>query len=212
MAFEFHHLDKWAYANLDLIEESLESNKKAVILVSGASSSGKSFSAEFLMELLKKNGHRAYTISLDQYNVGLSAIIPEKVNKNYYGGFFPNLKEIESRIKKVIYDIPFDKKYAPESLKLIKKEIIDLVDKDELDIFLSHLNEEWQVLNFDEPTVYNLKEAASDIKALLNEETIDKKLYSKVVSERVDSNEKINGLDYDVILVEGIYALEPTLY
>ena len=57
MSFEYHHLDKFGYANLDLCEELLESEKKAIVLISGASSSGKSFSAEYLRELLERNGH-----------------------------------------------------------------------------------------------------------------------------------------------------------
>ncbi len=37
MSFQYHHLDKWLLANSDLIEEALENNKKAVVLISGAS-------------------------------------------------------------------------------------------------------------------------------------------------------------------------------
>ena len=60
MSFEYHHLDKFGYANLDLCEELLESEKKAIVLISGASSSGKSFSAEYLRELLERNGHHGH--------------------------------------------------------------------------------------------------------------------------------------------------------
>lgn len=211
MAFQFHHLDKWAFANLDLIEEALEKRKKAVVLVSGASSSGKSYSVEFLKDLLVKCGHSAYILSLDQYNVGLSSIIPEKVNVNYYDGKLKNLPLIEERIKKIIYDVPFDEKYTKPVLDRIAVEIKDIFADGDLDKFLELLNKEWLVLNFDEPTVYNLKEAANDVRDLLSGKKIKKKLYSKVVSERVESDEYIDGNDYEVILVEGIYALHHTL-
>ena len=51
MAFEYHHLDKWSYANLDLIEELLETSQKAIVLIAGASSSGKSYAARALENL-----------------------------------------------------------------------------------------------------------------------------------------------------------------
>ena len=211
MSLEYHHLDKWAFANLDLVEEALESNKKPAVLISGASSSGKSYSAAFLEKFLAKNGHRAITISLDQYNVGLSHIIPNKVRDNYFDGHIEHLSEIEEIIKKIIYDVPFDKKYDQNVLKDIRKAVESYFSKEDLDKFINALYAEWKVLNFDEPTVYDLKEAAEDVKILLSGGSIQTKKYSKVVSERVPSDETVSGNDYDVILIEGIYALDPTL-
>lgn len=210
--FTFHHIDKWGFANLDLIEEVLEHNSKAVVLLAGASSSGKSYLASYLVNLLKNNGHKALIISLDQYNHGLSGIIPNKVNTNYFHGQLSHLSEIKAAIKNVISDISFEKKYDEESLELIKPKIAPFFSNyADLDVFLKALNAEWKVLNFDEPSVYNMKEAALDIKALLQDETIVLKKYSKVVSERIESDEKISGSDYDVILVEGIYALDSVM-
>ncbi len=210
--FTFHHIDKWGFANLDLIEEVLEHQSKAVVLLVGASSSGKSYLASYLVDLLKSYGHHALIISLDQYNHGLSGIITNKVNINYFQGKLKQLSEIKKAIKDVIYNIPFEKKYDQEALDLIRPKIVQFFsDKKDLDLFLSALNSEWKVLNFDEPSVYNMKEAAVDIKALLNNETITSKKYSKVVSERVESDEKVCGSDYDVILVEGIYALDSVM-
>lgn len=211
MSLEYHHLDKWAFANLDLVEEALESNKKPAVLISGASSSGKSYSAAFLEKFLAKNGHRAITISLDQYNVGLSHIIPNKVRDNYFDGHIEHLSEIEEIIKKIIYDVPFDKKYDQNVLKDIRKAVESYFSKEDLDKFINALYAEWKVLNFDEPTVYDLQEAAEDVKILLSGGSIQTKKYSKVVSERVPSDETVSGNDYDVILIEGIYALDPTL-
>ncbi len=211
MPFEYHHMDKWAFANLDLVEEVIESGKKPAILISGASSSGKSFSAEFLEKLLNKNGYHAVTISLDQYNVGLSHIIPNKVEQHYFGGHIEKLDEIEDIIKGIIYDVSFDRKYDRDVLVRIREALTSFFSEDALDTFIEGLYQEWKVLNFDEPTVYNLKEAAEDVRILLSGGKICAKKYSKVVSERVASDQIIDGNDYDVILVEGIYALDPTL-
>jgi uridine kinase/adenylate cyclase class IV len=211
MSFEFHHMDKWAFANLDLIEEILETKKKAVVLIAGASSSGKSFAAEFLTQVLLKNGHKAVTISLDQYNYGLSGIIPNKVNANYYDGKLPNLLPIERKIKDVIYDVSFEEKYSDAVLPAIQKAIHGLLPKEKTDAFLKHLQEEWKVVNFDEPTVYNLKEAADDVRLLYSDRVIREKRYSKVVSERIPNDTTLSGKGYDVVIVEGIYGLNSVL-
>lgn len=208
MCFEYHHMDKWAFANLDLIEESLEKQKKAVVLISGASSSGKSYAAKYLAALLESNNHRAVTISLDKYNFGLSGIIPNKVNLNEFHGKLEHIEEISKRIKNVIIDVPFESKFDRPVLPKIQKAVEDLVPEAEMNRFLDALYQEWKVLNFDEPTVYNLKEAAIDVKRLLHDENLLEKDYSKVISERVESNHLLDGSQYDVILIEGIYALD----
>ena len=207
MAISFHHFDKWCFANIDLAEEVLETQNKAVIVIAGASSSGKSFSAEALKRTLNVHGHRATIISLDQYNFGLSGIIPNKVNLNLFDGSLPNRKEIRNRIKKIIYDVPFDEKYRPEQIDKIRESIKDLVDPSILEKFLKGLYDEWKVLNFDEPTVYDLASAADDVKELYRDGCIAEKKYSKVISEQIPSDSVIDGKQYDVILVEGIYAL-----
>ncbi len=212
MAKELHHLDKWGYANLDLGEEILESGqKKALILISGASSSGKSYGAIYLHEMLTKFGHRSCIISLDQYNVGLSHIIPNKVNSNYFNSSLLNINEICATIKPIIENVPFSSKYSQEQIDKIKPAISSFLKNDQLDLFLEGLKKEWAKLNFDEPSVYDLLEASKDIKALLKEKTIEEKQYSKVISERIASNSFINGKDYSFIIVEGIYALNSLL-
>lgn len=211
MSIELHHLDKWAYANLDLVEEELEKNDKAVILIAGASSSGKSYAAKTLKEILQKNSHKTCIISLDQYNVGLSGIIPNKVNLNYFQNSISNIKEISKKIKEIIYDVPFDSKYKPEIIARIRESIHDMLPQDDLEKFLTGLAQEWEHLNFDEPTVYDMKEAAQDIKLLLMGKRIHTKHYSKLVSERIPSTGHLSGKDYQVIIVEGIYALDRTL-
>lgn len=208
MSFECHHLDKWVFANLDLCEEQLELGKhKALVLISGASSSGKSFAAQYLAEILKNSQHKLITISLDMYNFGLSGIIPNKVNKNYFDGKLPKMEEIRNIIKDIIYDIPFEKKYDRTSLNKIKKALNQYMSGSDLTKFIKGLSEEWAKLNFDEPSVYDLEEAAKDIHLLFENKTIKEKKYSKIVSERVDSKHRIDGSDCDIIVVEGIYSL-----
>ena len=209
MKYTCHHTDKWIFANMDLAEEQLEKRPKALIIIAGASSSGKSFLANSLKKSFEGKGKRCLTFSLDQYNFGLSGIIPNKVNLNYFHSSLEKMPQIRERIKNVIINIPFDKKYDLDVLPKIKDAIKDLLPEDKLDIFLTGLNEEWKKLNFDEPTVYNLPEAAEDIKLLFENKSIYSKNYSKITSERMPSDTLWEGKNYDVIIVEGIYALNP---
>lgn len=211
MAKELHHIDKWGFANVDFGEEILEKNQKALILIAGASSSGKSYGAVFLKQMLEKMGHKACIISLDQYNGGLSRIIPNKVNLNYFDSSIKDMGRIYSKIKPIIENVDFSSKYDETRLSLIKDALKDEFNELDLDKFITGLGIEWSKLNFDEPSVYDLKEASRDIKDLLKGKTIEEKLYSKVVSERIESNSIINGNECSFIIVEGIYALNDEL-
>lgn len=207
MLYKCHHIEKWTNANIDLVEEVLEKHQKAVIIIAGASSSGKSYSARILEQGLNYSGHKSVVISLDSYNVGLSGIIPNKVNVNYFDGKLPNMKEIINAIKSIIYNVDFDKKYSSSVLPKIRKAIQGYLSKQNLDKFMDALPKEWALLNFDEPTVYDMNEASMDVKELLKGNKIELKQYSKVVSERVETSTYLDGNDYDVLIVEGIYAL-----
>lgn len=209
MKYTCHHTDKWVFANIDLAEEQLEKRPKALIIIAGASSSGKSFLAASLKKSFERQGKRCLTFSLDQYNYGLSGIIPNKVNLNYFHSSLENMPEIRKRIKDTIINVPFDKKYDWDVLPKIKEEIRDLLPEDKLEVFINALHDEWKKLNFDEPTVYNLPEAAEDIKLLFDNQAIYSKNYSKITSERMPSDIIWDGKNYDVIIVEGIYALNP---
>lgn len=207
MSFTYHHLDKWAYCNIDLVDEILETHPKALVLLSGASSSGKSYSAEILFQMLKRTSHHPLILSLDQYNVGLSKIIPRKANQHAFSGKIVNIDKLCDAIKPIVMKRDFASKYDEEGLEQICPIIRQFLNTDDANRFLVACNEEWKKLNFDEPSVYDLKEASEDIQKLFRNEKTEEKKYSKVVSERIPSGNLLNGADYDVILIEGIYAL-----
>ncbi|MCR4698036.1 MAG: hypothetical protein K5762_01585 [Bacilli bacterium] len=211
MSYFVHHPDKWVSANIDLIEECLEKHDKTVVIIAGASSSGKSYCSSLLAQFLKAKGHHPLSISLDSYNFGLSGIISNKVNLHYFNNSLKDIRKIASDIKSVITDIPFDKKYDEEALVKIEPVIAKYFNDEDKEKFLQGLHEEWKVLNFDEPTVYDMEEASQDVHTLLKGGTIEKKKYSKVVSERVPTNVFLDGKECDVIIMEGIYALTPSL-
>ncbi len=211
MSYFVHHPDKWASANIDLIEECLEKHEKTVVIIAGASSSGKSYCAQILSQVLMAKGHHPIAISLDSYNFGLSGIISNKVNLHYFDNSLKEIRKISADIKSVIQDIPFNKKYDDEAIKKIEPVISKYFSREDKEKFLHGLQEEWKVLNFDEPSVYDMQEASEDVHTLLKGGKIEKKQYSKVVSERVPTGIYLDGQECDVIIMEGIYALTPSL-
>ncbi len=202
---------RWKYFNVDRTEEILEHSKKAVILLAGASSSGKSFSAKLLQETLEEQGYKSVVLSTDSYNKGISGIICDKVNQKFFKGKLENIEKIKEIVKKCIYNTDFSEKFNKNDLINIKNGIKGLIDKNDIPLFLRSLKSEFDIINFDEPSVYDLKKVARDINKLVANETIKEKKYSKVVSEQLPRDTVIDGSKIDVVIVEGIYALEDEL-
>ena len=202
---------RWKYFNIDRIEEILETHSKAIVLLAGASSSGKSYSAQLLSQELSKLGYKSTIISTDSYNKGVSGIICDKVNSKYFGGILPNMEKIKENVKNCIFNTDFGEKFNKNDLINIKKSTSKLIDAKYMPTFLKALKSEFDIINFDEPSVYDLKKVASDLTTLTQNGTISEKKYSKVISEQMPNNVTIDGKDLDVIIVEGIYALEDDL-
>lgn len=202
-------LEKWKTSNLDLVQESLEKHNKAIILLAGASSSGKSYAGKLLTEFLQENGLRTFTISTDSYNRGISHIIVDKVNQNSFGGKLDNVDKLKDIAKDAIINLEFDDKFAKESLKEIaKKSSSFFVNQNDLEKYVMQLNREFKQINFDETSVYDLGKASQDVLALSQDKQIMVKEYSKKISEQEPTNVFVSGKDYDVIVLEGIYALD----
>ena len=207
MAEEICGINEWNYKNLDLIEECFEHYKKACVLIAGASSSGKSFIGEELKGFLEGRGYKCCVLSTDSYNKGISGIIADKVNANYFNSALPNMPKIRQKIKDVIITADFEDKFSPENLEKIRPQLEGLLPGNQADEFVSLLPLEYKVINFDEDSVYDLKSVRADILALLNGEKIIKKEYSKIISEQCGDGSFIDGNDYNVIIVDGLYAI-----
>jgi len=206
---EIKDLETWKASNLDLIEEALEKHNKAIILIAGASSSGKSYAGHSLTEFLSENGHKTLTVSTDAYNVGISNIVFNKVNKNYFDGKLTDADKLKDIIKKAIISLEWQDKFSRDCLIEIGKQSRQYFqNKETLNKYLNLLKQGFEKISFDETTVYNLSLAAADVQKLANNETIMLKEYSKKISEQEPTNKYISGEDFDVIILEGIYALD----
>ena len=202
---------RWKYFNIDRVEEILETHPKAIVLLAGASSSGKSYSAKMLSQALSELGYKSAIISTDSYNKGVSGIICDKVNLKYFGGKLPNMDKIKENVKNCIFNTDFGEKFNKNDLINIKKATNKLIDPKFMPTFLKALKSEFDIINFDEPSVYDLKKVAKDLNTLASNGVITEKKYSKVISEQMPNDVCIDGKNIDVIIVEGIYALEDDL-
>lgn len=207
---EIKDITKWCYCNLDLIEENKENNKKSIILIAGASSSGKSYASNYLKQFLLNKGINAVIISTDDYNKGIAKNVFQIVNKKYYNGSIKNEQEIVENIKIITKNTDFNEKFCKNNLILIKNAIKKYIDVD-VNKFLKQLAFEFQNINFDKKDIYDLSELSTDLLSLLKGEKIVEKNYSKKISERNEQQKYINGKDIDVVVVEGIYALDNDL-
>ena len=197
---------EWLYSNLDLIEECKEKGLKPIILIGGASSSGKSYTSKMLKNFLSDKGLRTIIISTDNYNKGLAENVFDIVNKKYYGGSIKNRPQITNEIKKIIINCDFDSKFDKDNLAIIKNTCRNLLNVD-IDEFTKKLQYEFKHINFDRKDIYDIKEAAGDITALNSNKRIIEKKYSKMISERIEQSNILDGKYFDIIMVEGIYAL-----
>ena len=203
---EISNLTEWEYNNLDLIEECIEKGKKPVVLIAGASSSGKSFASKTLERFLNDHNLRTVTVSTDSYNNGITKNIFNIVDKKYYGGKLPTKDVCINKIRDITINSEFDKKFDFANCKKIERAMTGLLTIN-LQEFTDHMKYEFEHINFDRKYIYDLTEASNDIAHLMKGKIIAKKSYSKMISERIEESEFIDGQDVDVIIVEGIYAL-----
>ena len=204
---QIDNIIEWCYKNLDLVEELKEENKKPVILIAGASSSGKSYSAGILKQFLIENGYNPLVLSTDNYNIGNSAIVFNKVNQKYFDGLIPNANEVLKIIQEVTTNIEFSQKFDEKALKIIKNKCKNLISASFLNKFVKLLKFEFDHINFDEKSVYDLDAVADDLNKLCKNQIIEKREHTKLTGEQVFPRKKIDGKNFDVVIVEGIYAL-----
>lgn len=207
---EISNINEWLFINLDLIEECKEKNIKPIVFIAGASSSGKSFLSNQLQLFLSNRDLKSIIISSDNYNNGLAKNIFDIVNEKYFNSKIINQEKIIENIKNIIENCDFDKKLCKENLIKIKKTCEKFLNVN-MSTFLSKLSYEFDHINFDQKRIYNLQELSNDLLILANNKSIIEKKYSKLTSERISTNKTICGKDFDVIIVEGIYALDDTI-
>ena len=149
---------------------------------------------------LESKNIKSYILSTDNCNKGIAKNIFTFVDDKYLGGKIQNKKQIIENIRKIVENEQFDKKFCKENLLKIKNACTKLLNVD-MQTFLSKLAYEFENINFDQKNIYDLQELSQDLIKLLNNQTVNETKYSKLTSERINTQNTINGKDIDVIIV-----------
>jgi len=200
-----YDLEQWQEEILKRINIVLSQKDKAVVNIAGASASGKGEATEFLLQGLNKEGKRVLVISTDDFYKGISKMIIEKI-RNYFPNLDIDWEKIEEVVKNITADKEFNEKFSEENLQLLSaylKENYPSVDSQKI---ISAIKNEFQNIDFDNPTAVDLESLAKVLSELKKNREVEIPTYSMKTSEPTEKK-KVNGADYDVILVEGIYAL-----
>lgn len=194
---------------LQQIETKINNNKN-IILVSGASSSGKSYLSNELCKYLQNKNLRCVVISADNYYKGITRTIVENalLKNNYNNNIKSKVKDICKIVKNCIKNFEFTQKMCKKNLNLINLGLKQLFDKNIADVLTCDIKTQFDCINFDEPFSVDLNKLQKDINKLIDNQPIYLPKYSFKTGEvEYHKNNTINPTCYDVIIVEGIYVL-----
>ncbi len=206
-------MDKTEMLNYNILQQV--KNGAKIIFVSGASSSGKTFIAENLKNMLAENNISSAVVSTDAFYKNNSRIILEQYFENHFN-FFDNetfnkvLKIIDKHILNKTFSEQFDSKNCLKIYADLKNEVGQEIARNIVHILNSGINK----IDFDNPNAVNLKKcatfcnifASNQFKSVIIPQrnfTYSRIDYKKENSVSVDKN--------SVLIVEGIYALNNEL-
>lgn len=194
--------------NKKIKDEIVQNSNKRVILLSGASSSGKSYSANELCKYLNQNNIKAFAFSADNYYKGLSRIVVEKtfLTNPQFSKYQDKKTKITKLVRDVIEKYPFVEKFSEQNLQKLKVKLQPVMQND-TDLFVKTINYQYQNINFDEPFALDFQKLVYDINSLIERKNIILPNYSFATSEVTFDKDNILKADYDVYIIEGLYVL-----
>lgn len=204
------NFEKWAE---NILGELKHNPQKNVILIAGASGSGKSYNANKLCDYLQKNGFNANSFSADNYYKGISKLLVEKtfMNNPQFYKHEKNKQEIINALKKIIEPAPFTEKFNDFNYKKIHGSLKSILQTDN-NAFCLALKHEFDNINFDEPFALDLTRLSNDINSLISGQDIILPYYSFASGEvTYDKNNIIKG-GTGIYIVEGLYTLRDEVY
>lgn len=190
------------------IYADIKENNKRIVLIAGASASGKSYGAKYLCDYLSKKGLSATYIQADNYYKGISRILVEKalIEDKDFKKFESLREELILAVKSVIEYTPFGEKFCDENKeKLLNK--FSKIAKDNEEYIFNALKKQFDKINFDEPFAVNLNLLTNEINKLLNKQSIILPKYSFATGELSYNNKNIIDGNFDVYIIEGLYCL-----
>lgn len=195
------------------IERGLNDNKN-IVLIAGASASGKSYMAESLKKYLEGNGLRVAQFSSDMYYKGISRIITEKtfLHNVEFVSYIDKCTTICDKVKDIICEYEFPEKFSTSNQVRILDMLHTVLPEFVADRFMEKLKVEFDNINFDEPFCIDFNKLSHDINTINNGGHVYVPKYSFRTGESITpKSEPISKLNYDVVIVEGLYTLRDEL-
>lgn len=198
----------------DIFTEIKNNGQRKVVLIAGASGSGKSHNAKLLCEFLNDKGLRACVFSADNYYKGVSRIIVEKMflNELSLKAYENKKSEIIGIVKSVIMNYPSTEKFCVENKEKIYDAIHKYISKKDAEKIVKELEREYANINFDEPFALQLDTLVKDINSLIMGKDIVLPSYSFATSEVEFLQENTLSGNYDVYIIEGLYVLRGEVF
>ncbi len=193
------------------ILSDLMQNKKRLVFIAGGSGSGKSHNAKNLQKFLQSKGLKTLCFSTDNFYKGLSWIITEKtLNLERFKKYRPRMKEITRTVKQVTEYSPFGEKFQDENFVKLMNALSPIVEQEDLYDFVIKLKEEQINMDFDDPFDIDFNWVVDTLTKLNEKKEGTLSVYSFDTSEIVEKEVTlVDGKDYDVIVVEGLYIMRP---
>ena len=195
------------------IYNNLQEKNKNLVLIGGASCSGKSTSAEILCKYLQRRGKKPLLISADMYYKGVAKYVTLKaLQDDKFVHLKDKAQEISNNVRKIICDSAFEEKFCEENIFKLINTLSPILKGYNVLEFVELLRQKYETMSFDEPFSIDFELLGQDIKNLQNGKSIIVPEYSFDTSEKsyYEKNRR-NGKDYDCLVVEGLYCLRPEL-
>ena len=186
---------------------------KKIVLIAGASGSGKSHNSKKLKSFLTEKGLNVVAFSADNYYKGISRLLVEKLflENPDLAKYQNKQSEIVRAVKQIIESSAFTEKFNETNFSKIIKSLKPILGAD-CQRFSQELKRQFEQINFDDPFALDLKTLVSDINKLLNNQSIVLPDYSFATGEvTFNENNKIQGND-TIFIIEGLYVLRDEVY
>lgn len=206
------NLEEWTSHVTTETVEKLSTDHPVIIALAGPSCGGKGEATERLTKNLTKQNKKVLNFSTDHFYKGISQMIMEKILPDYPTIPKNSYPQIFAQVRDIIKNSPFDQKFSAQNLSKIEQNL-----SKEFNLPTAILSEiktkiitEFSKIDFDTPEAVNLNEVAKFLENFKKGIPTTLPSYSMKQSEPVTGT-NIDPKDFDLAIMEGIYALHPSL-
>lgn len=202
-----YNLEEWKQAMSESIGKKISESEhgRTAVNIAGASASGKGEATEELRQQLERQGKKCFVLGIDDFYKGISRMVLEKLPKRIESPDI-DLPELISFAKDLTISQGFADKFSPHNLGKISDYLKNKYPQIDCAAAIRAIEEEFAAIDFDTPDAVDLDGAARAFEDLKRGQEVDISQYSMKYSESTGTK-KIDGGKYDVIIIEGLYAM-----